>query len=159
MVVTETRMTESWPVLAALHFRETPFRGGLSVPLHVGGIRLGVLDLYLLRSRPFDSHEVVTAQLVAAHLAEILVGTLWAPEATDVAAGHPQVDTGWLNTHRVRARREVWVAVGMMNLALQVASDDALALLRGRAVAQERTLDALAHDVVFGHLDVVDLQQ
>jgi hypothetical protein len=159
VVVTEARMAGCWPVLAVLHLQATPFRGGLSVPLHVDGNRLGVLDLYLNRSRPVDGHEILAAQMVAAHVAEVLLETLTGVETVDVPTDRPHLRTGWLNSDRVRERRDVWVAVGMTNLALQVPSPDALSLLRGRAVAQERTLDALAHDVVFGHLDVAELQQ
>jgi len=158
VVVTEDRMSECWPVLAGLHRSETPFRGGLSVPLHVGGTRLGVLDLYLHRSRPVDGHEVLAAQLIAEHVAEVLVETLSGNETVGTAVGHPELGTRWLNGGRVRARRDVWVAVGMTNLALQASSDDALALLRGRAMAQGRTVDALARDLVLGHLDVADLR-
>lgn len=157
VVVTEAGMTEQWPVLASLHFDQTPFRGGLSIPLHVGGTRLGVLDLYLHRSRPVDGHEVVAAQLIAEHLGEALVGTLTGSETEDAFAGHLELTPRWLTTERVRARRDVWVAVGMANLVLGVPGDEALALLRARAVSEGHTLDALAHDVVVARYDVADL--
>jgi len=44
------------------------------------------------------------------------------------------------------------MATGMVSLALQLQATDALAVLRSHAYAADRTVDALAADVVSGRL-------
>ena len=76
VLVTEEEWVRQWPVLAELHFARTPFRGGLSLPLRVGSARIGVLDLYLQRSRPLRGGDVMDAQRIAAAVTTVLLGTL-----------------------------------------------------------------------------------
>ena len=132
VLVTEEEWVRQWPVLAELHFARTPFRGGLSLPLRVGSARIGVLDLYLQRSR-------------------FLGGD-------DPAGGGDPVDNAtsgaWLNTDAARRSRQVWIATGRAGLVLDLPSEHALALLRAHAYATGQTLDALAEGVVTGRFDV-----
>lgn len=161
VVVTEEGFAREWPVLAEQHFSRTPFRGGLSVPLRAGGVPVGVLDLYLLRSRPLDGGDVLDAQDVAAATTAVLVGTLHEPGG-DVDRDHPGGDgaalDGWRDSPATHRRRQVWIAAGMADLVLAVPSEQALALLRAHAYATGVTLDAFAEDVVSGRFDVAELR-
>jgi len=167
LVVTETSMQQRWPVLAVLHHEATPFRSGLAVPLRAGRARFGVLDLYLTRPSLLDGHDVVAAQLVAQSIANVLLETFPVDvdaddtDTDDTDADDTDADDfpgGCWNTPAVRRRREVWVAVGMVNLILGLGHDDALDTLRAHAMASGRCLDDLAHDLVCGHTAVEALQ-
>jgi hypothetical protein len=156
LVVTALSMRERWPVLAVLHREATPFTGSLVVPLRAGQLCFGALDLYLTRPRALDGRDVVAGQVVARVVADVLLDTL-EPVAGAGSDGGGDAPGSWWNGPAVRARREVWVAAGMANLTLGLRQDDALAVLRAHAVLRGQSLDALAHDVVFGGLDLVEL--
>jgi hypothetical protein len=47
----------------------------------------------------------------------------------------------------------------MVGLALQLDTEDALAVLRSRAYASDRTVDALAADLIAGRLTAGELQE
>ena len=158
VAVDQATMREHWPVLAVLHEEATPFRGGLSVPLFAGATCFGALDLYLTQPEPMGGPDVTAAQAVGQAIADTLLETL------DPDTALPEPDTtlsdslgSWLDTEAVRRRREVWVAVGMANLALGLRREDGLATLRAHAVVRGQSLDALAHDIVFGHVDLEQL--
>nr|WP_240895041.1 GAF domain-containing protein [Kineococcus siccus] len=156
VTVDATIMTDRWPALAPLHHQRTPFKAGLSVPLREGSVPFGVMDLYDRRPQRMGAHDVIAAQMIAEVIAQRLLTTLDSghPEALAAAEGSP----AWLDAAPARRRREVWVAVGMINLVLGLAHDDALATLRGRAVASGQTLDALAHAIVVGDVDPTELR-
>ncbi len=109
-------------------------------PLQVGAIRLGVLDLY--RDAP--------GVLTPADLAEALAFTdaatnllLHLQDQMPLNGGlHPDLGDA---TGRVA---EVHQATGMVSVQAAVGLADALLLLRARGYACERTLLAVAHDVV-----------
>jgi len=154
ITITEASMLKRWPVLAVLHQQQTPFRGGMAIPLRAGQLCFGALDLYLLKSQPLQGHDVIAGQVIAQRIADILLETLeptGSPDITGDATEHV-----W-NGQSVRARREVWVAAGMANLLLGLRQDDALATLRAQALLRDQSLDDLAHDVVLGHFDLAEL--
>jgi len=153
---TAASMLQRWPVLAVLHQELTPFKAGLAIPLRAGQVCFGVLDLYLTQSRGLDGHDVIAAQLIAQSIADVLLETLPLNGDQDVAR-RSDSPVGWRDTPAVRRRRNVWVATGMANLLLGLRHDDALATLRAYALVREQSLDALAHDIVFGHIDLVEL--
>ncbi|NAZ84249.1 GAF domain-containing protein [Kineococcus sp. R8] len=150
VVTTAESMAANWPVLHDQHRRRTSFRAGLSVPVSVGDAALGVLDLYRVEERVPQPSDVHDAVVVAAVTAEVLFEAL--PDVDN-----PRSGSSWLDRAPARDRRQVWVAVGMVNLVLGLDSPAALALLRARAFADDRTLDALAHDLVTGQVLVEDL--
>ena len=167
IVVTEEEFVQQWPVLAEQHFTRTPFRGGLSAPLRVGGSRIGVLDLYLHRSRALDGSDIIDAQDVAAAVTAVLLDTLreYQDDPTKTLTGKagdaPIEDSAtlsaWLDAPAARRRRQVWIATGMANLVLALPSDQALATLRAHAYASGQTLDTFADDVVTGRFDLTAL--
>lgn len=114
-------------------------RAIFALPLQVGGIRLGVLDLY--RDAP--------GALADADLAEALV---FADAATAVllhlqtasSSELDQVHIGDPMDHRA----EVHQATGMTAAQLDIPLAQALALLRARAYAEDRPVLGVAIDVV-----------
>jgi len=156
----EDTMLRCWPVLAIMRGEQTPFESSLSIPLG-GTHRFGVLDLYLRRSRPISVQEIDAAHAIAYLVTDVLLDSyaLSDPAHEDGTTnagttGNGSCAPAWWDNDTTRARHQVWVAVGMLNLTLGMAADDALALLRARAISEGRTVDALAHDVVLGTLDV-----
>jgi hypothetical protein len=108
-------------------------------PLQVGGVRLGVLDLYRDTPGPLDSLQLAEALDYAAAATTLLLdlqhmaspGALH-PEMADAADGH----------------REIHQATGMITVQASVSLNDALLMLRGRAYAEEQPLLELAQDVI-----------
>jgi hypothetical protein len=109
-------------------------------PLHVGGIRLGVLDLYRDVAgdlSPADLREALAyadaATLVMLHLQDQMPGE---------GALHPEL------ADRTRLRLVVHQATGMIAVQADVSLAQALLLLRARAFSSGRTLADVARDVV-----------
>lgn len=127
-----------WP-----HFGPAALRVGIraifAFPLQVGGIRLGVLDLY--RDSP--------GMLSASDLAEALA---YADAATEIILYlqgqapddqlHPELSEGF------RQSPIVHQSTGMISAQAGVSIGEAFVLLRARAFALERRLVDVAQDVV-----------
>lgn len=131
-----------WPVFADLAV-EAGIHALMSFPLQVGGIRLGVLDLYRESTGSLDDgdlaralHHVDAAVLILLHLQEMWEADLdggWVDEVVDgTLHGHP----------------EVHQATGMVSVQADVSLAQALLLLRARAFAEERSLTHVATEVV-----------
>ena len=159
VVVTEEKWQERWPVLAREHFARTPFRGGLNLALRMGGARIGVLDLYSRTSRPVDGATIIDGQEIAAVVTSVLHRTLGHPSpATGGALDDGFEEPVWTASAGARRRRQVWLAIGMAHLVLDLPGQEVLAVLRAHAYASDRTLDDLADDVVHGRLDLEQLR-
>lgn len=108
-------------------------------PLRVGGIRLGVLDLY--RDRPGSLSE-----------AELTEALSFADAATAILlhlqAQRPEEDSGSGSIAVLEDRAQVHQATGMIAVDANVPLAQALVLLRARAFAAERPILDLARDVV-----------
>jgi hypothetical protein len=52
----------------------------------------------------------------------------------------------------------VFIATGMLNVALELGTADALAVMRAHAFATDATVDAVARDLVTGALPVQDVR-
>jgi GAF domain/ANTAR domain len=127
-----------WPVFARAVAEQTGVRALFALPLQLGTINLGVLDLYRTTPGPLRGHELREA-LAAADAATSLL--LAVPTHTDGADG-PGSD-GWWND-----RAEVHQATGMVLVQLGVPAQDALVRLRAHAFATCRPLADVARDVV-----------
>jgi hypothetical protein len=131
----------------------TPFRSVEALPLPGDLLGHGALDLYLphpIGLVTFDVREALcVAELISGQLRHAASWTEW----TELE-GPP-----WTNTEPARQRSRVWMATGMVSLALQLQGTDALAVLRSHAYAADRTLDALAADVVSGRLTAGQLAE
>jgi GAF domain len=129
---------QRWPAFAAGAL-EAGIRAIFAFPLQVGGIPLGVLDLYRDSSGDLDAGE----------LAEALA---FADAATTVLL-HLQSQTGPGDLHPellalVEDRAEVHQATGMVSVQAVLGLAEALILLRAHAYAAERPIVDVARDVL-----------
>jgi len=133
---TQNHLQTRWPAFHDLLVTHTPFRSvvALSLPGPLRGY--GALDLYL--THPFG--------LQLSHAA---AWTEW----TEVE-GPP-----WTNTDPARQRARVWMATGMVSLALQLEASDALAVLRSYAYASDRAVDHVAEDLISSRLAAAQLAE
>jgi hypothetical protein len=128
-----------WPGFAAGAL-ETGVNAVFAVPLQVGGIRVGVLDL----------HRDEVGGLGSAGLLEAFA---FAEAATEVLL-HLQAMTGsaaemdLLLAGPAGSRAVVHQATGMVSVQLSVSLAEALVRLRARSFAEERPITELARDVV-----------
>ncbi|MBU2073301.1 MAG: GAF and ANTAR domain-containing protein [Actinobacteria bacterium] len=151
---------ERWPLYSRA-VQEAGVRAVLALPLRVGGIRLGALDLYLDRPGTLTGTELTwavayaeTSVLVLLHLHE---------EGRDpAAAGTSAPDVTWLSEHLLeddafldaafQGAPEVHQATGMVAVQADVTLTEALLLLRARAFASGRSLPEVARAVVARHV-------
>ncbi|HZN73717.1 MAG TPA: GAF and ANTAR domain-containing protein [Micromonosporaceae bacterium] len=129
-----------WPVFtpAAL---DSGARAVFAMPLQVGAIRLGVLDLYRTRPGPLSPHELADALAFADTVGMLLL---------DGAAG-AQPDTAelaWQRDDPTAHQAQVHQATGMILVQLGVNAETAFARLRAYAYAHDRRLGDVARDVV-----------
>jgi hypothetical protein len=118
-----------------------------AIPLRVGGIGLGALDIYRRRPGALTGAEVEDS----ARLAGIVTQALLALQSGVAASGVP-VDWGPRGGFRARVHQ----AAGMVSEQAGVSVGEALAMLEGRAYAAERPLDDVASDVVERRLRIDD---
>jgi hypothetical protein len=111
-----------------------------ALPLHIGAIRLGVLDLYRAGPGRLDPHELADA-LAFADIGGVLLldGAGTRPESTGPA--RPQEDAS--GRHAV-----VHQATGMILVQLGVSAEAAFARLRAYAYAHDLRLSDVAREVV-----------
>lgn len=131
-----------WPFFAAA--LSTLHAGAvLAVPLQMGAIHVGVLDLYFASTGPL-ANEDLAAALTAAHLLTTLMLTEQLPAAGDLAA-----DSWWSSP---QSSREIHQATGMLVAQLDVGIREAYARLQGYAFSHGQLLSDTAREVVDRHL-------
>jgi hypothetical protein len=114
-------------------------RALFALPLQAGAIRVGVLSLY--RARP--------GSLAAGELADALVLADIALQLVLDAAAGVSARPGYHPLDGLSDRRaEVYQAIGMISVQLDVSLEDASVRLRARAFASGRPLGEIADDVV-----------
>jgi hypothetical protein len=138
----EEQLRGRWPAFHDMLVRHTPFRSVVALPLP-GELRgIGALDLYLTPSVGVEAVDAIqahdVARIVAAELAHAAAWSEWSENE----------GPAWTQTDTARQRARVWLASGMVSLALGVDTTDALAVLRAVAYASDRTVDAVAVDVI-----------
>jgi hypothetical protein len=119
-------------------------------PLRIGGIRLGVFDIFRDRAGTLEDEELGLALdyadvaiLILLHLQSLALERSAATSIGDsVRAVDPALDDAF------RSHPEVHQATGMASVQAGVGLREALLMLRARAFASDRTLDDVAHDVV-----------
>jgi GAF domain-containing protein len=139
------------PDLAGAYRRWPQFAAGadaagllavFAFPLHIGGIRLGVLDLYRDTAGELSDVELAGALSFADAATQLLLHL----QARDTAQGIPP-------PHALAVlddRAEVHQATGFVSIRAGVTLAQALALLRARSYAEERPIRDLARDVLDG---------
>ncbi len=114
-------------------------RAVFAFPLQIGGIRLGVLDLYRDTSGVLDGAELTEA-LAFADAATVIV--LQVQQQAPAGQVHP------LLSDPRSAHTQVHQATGMVSVQAAVGLVEALLLLRAHAFAAELPIAAVARDVV-----------
>jgi GAF domain-containing protein len=109
-----------------------------ALPLHVGGVRLGVLDLYRAQPGPLHGDELADALLLADTACALLLDSV--SDRPHQGGAEPQ-RAGSLHL-------EVHQATGMIIVQLGTTAAIALARLRAHAYAHSRLLRDVAADVV-----------
>jgi hypothetical protein len=129
-----------WPAFtpAAL---DSGARAMFALPLQVGAIRLGVLDLYGIRPGDLTPHELADALTFADTAGMVLL---------DAVAGTPAAtaEPTWQRDGPAGHQAQVHQATGLVLAQLGVSAEAAFARLRAYAYAEDRRLDDVARDVV-----------
>jgi GAF domain/ANTAR domain len=107
-----------------------------ALPLHVGAVRLGVIDLYRPQPGTLDGEELAAALAFADAATELLL-------AESLPGGQVE-GSAQLFAHRAVVHQ----ATGMVSAQLDVPVAEAFLRLRARAYADERGLEEIAADVV-----------
>jgi hypothetical protein len=131
--------SQQWPQFGA-DADAAGLRAVFAFPLQVGGIRLGVLDLYRDTAGELSQGELTDALSFADAATHLLLDL----QAQDTAQGIPP-------PHALAVlddRAEVHQATGVVSVRAGVSLAQALALLRARAYAQGRPIGDLARDVL-----------
>lgn len=127
-----------WPGFSSEFTRRTPFRSVYAAP--VGDV--GALDVYFVDPIGALGVNVGAAAEVAEHI-------LWSAARDEVLSRSDEDLVDWqVSSNQPRAK--VSMAMGMLVAALRVDYPDALAILRGRAFADDTTIDDVAIDLVAG---------
>ena len=116
-------------------------------PLQIGGIRLGVMDLYRDTEGDLESSDLEEALAFGDAAVAIL---LYLQAGASPGAVHPAVAAS------VSERTEVHQATGMIAGQLGVSPAQALAVLRARSFASGRPILAVSRDVLARILDLRD---
>jgi hypothetical protein len=115
-------------------------------PLHVGAIRIGILDLY--RDAPGSLDSAVLAEALAYADAAVLILLHLQSQMPPEGGLHPQLADPLEN------RAEVHQATGVVSVVAAVSLADALLLLRAHAYASQRPVLQVARDVIAGTLRI-----
>jgi hypothetical protein len=131
-----------WPLFVPAAFKAVGDVRVIAVPIGPGSDVFGVLMLYQSKSRPLGHDPAIVRFLANAIGAALLREPAPNPEAADVS-----VSDTW------SGRAAVHQATGMVIAQLGVKPDDALAILRAHAYAHEKSMRAIAQDVLERRLD------
>ena len=149
---TESLMAQRWPQFYTELLASTPFRAITAIPFLHELKGAGTVDLLFHSSADMAELDIAAADAVIAQL-EHLLRTGSAPEFSQLGTG-----PAWLSSPSADSRNTVLIAMGFLNVALEVSTADALALLRGRAYTDNRTVDDIARDVIDRRLTIDAVQ-
>lgn len=116
--------------------------GNVCLPLQLGAIRLGVLDLYRDAPGPLSPDAITDALTAADIVCLALLGRI------DDQNQHPDDLAAEWADRSVLDRAEVHQATGMVMARLGITADEALSRLRAFAFAEGMLLSTVAADVV-----------
>lgn len=149
IIATESVLSQSWPLFHQGLVTSTPFRAVSSLPLQRGLAEFATIDLFFHRSADVSELDMVALDAVIEQISETLV---------DGASYQATMVPSWLDSPTAQRRSWTFLALGMINVALHISTQDALAVLRGHAYAADRTIDDLAEDIVNREIPVADLE-
>jgi GAF domain-containing protein len=135
-----------WPAFAA-GAEAAGLVAVFALPLRVGGIRLGVLDLYRTTTGVLSQESLADALCFADAATALLLDLQARAAGWDFPADSLTV---------LDDRAEVHQATGVVSVQSGVSLDEALLLLRARAYAEQRPIGELALEVLNGVVDFSD---
>lgn len=110
-------------------------------PLSVGGLRFGAVDLYSSAPLSLDEEQTQQASALAGAVARRVL-----------RHGLAELDIQDETTLSPFSRRRVHQATGVVLAQLEIAAEDARMLLQSHAFATDRSVMAVADDVLAGRL-------
>ena len=135
-----------WPVFGPA-VADTSARALFSIPLLLGAVTIGVVDLYRNNPGGLNPHELVMARRLA--------GSVAAPALrTAVRSADKEEEKALREVPEMR--REVHQATGMLLVQLDTTATDAFTRLRAHAFSSGRSVGGVAHDIVTRTLDFRD---
>ncbi|MEV6945013.1 GAF and ANTAR domain-containing protein [Streptomyces sp. NPDC051172] len=135
-----------WPVFAH-EAVELGVQAVFSLPLGVGGATIGTLDLYRHTPGALSSRDLRIA-LWARDAVTFALMNLHAGYDADERASQEGVGVAsWMEASEAD-HSEVYQAVGMVMVQLNLGAEQALDRMRARAFAQGRTVTEVAHDIL-----------
>ena len=152
VLATETLIAQRWPDFYTGLVARTPFRAIAAFPWPDALKGAGTVDLLFRNSRDLADLDISQADEVIAQVEH----TLNSENAIEFSPLGP--GPAWLAGPAATSRNAVFIAMGMLNVALDVPAPDALALLRGHAYATNRTIDDIAHDLADRRIAAQDLR-
>jgi hypothetical protein len=136
-----------WPA-----FKEAAERAGVravfALPIRVGRIGLGALDLFRTVAGPLSRPQMTDALLVADAAAQVLLDVIDDGVSDDERAGPLEQ---WAQVASL-ARIDVYQATGMVMAQLDISPLEALVRIRAYAFAEELTAGEVAQLIVTRHL-------
>lgn len=129
-----------WPAFTASALASGA-RAVFALPLQVGSVRLGVMDLYRASAGPLSAHELADALAFAD-----AAGTMLLDGVEGVS--RQVTDLSWQGDDPTAHHAEVHQATGMILAQIGVDAEAASARLRAYAFAHDRRLVDVALDVV-----------
>jgi hypothetical protein len=152
VLATESLIEQRWPDFYTGLVTRTPFRAVAAIPWSTTLRGAGTVDLLFHHSRDLADLDIGKVDEVIARVEHTLV--------SEKVLEFSRLDPGpaWLAGPAAESRNAVFIAMGMLTVALDVSTPDALALLRGHAYATGNTVDAIARDVVNRRIPAADLR-
>ena len=127
----------SWPAFSRA-LGDTEVAALFAIPLSVGPLRIGAIDLYDVRPRPLEGDDLARAVAVAADVSRTVLRQAIEESGLEEAPA----------AARPRSRRRIHQATGFVIAQLDVSADDAELLIRARAFAEGRTMLDIADDIL-----------
>jgi ANTAR domain-containing protein/GAF domain-containing protein len=144
--------TVRWPVFAAAVAEQTEVRALFALPLQLGTINLGVLDLYRTTPGPLVGAELRDVVAATDATTLLMLGAQLRTEADRYLPGGRDGPAEDRDDGLWDDRAEVHQATGMILVQLDVPAQDAFVRLRAHAFAHRRPVAEVARDVVAGRL-------
>ena len=146
VVAAQEVLRTCWPAFYVELLGRTSFRSVVSSPVGHGLGGIAAVDFYYDEAVP----DVTPSTLSDLESAADVVGAMLMAHSGLVAltAAPPR----WLASQAVEARSEVWIALGMLNVALQIDNVRALARLRAYADEHSISVDVVALAMTTGQL-------
>jgi hypothetical protein len=142
VVASESVLARQWPLFHQALVAHTPFRAVTSVPLQSELAEIATMDLYFQHSADALSIDMAAVDDINEHISLTLI------DEVPSIGSHPR----WMDSPTATRRSCVFLAIGMISVDMELSTQDALAVLRARAYATDRSIDDTAREIVDQHV-------